>query len=540
MNCRWKIYFFLLVGICFLSSQAQSSAFLWEDLGLDLYKQIDEGFDELERKQYEYEMTGQWEASVAEVVGPILADRWINCEINTTAHIEELLWNEGENQVQAILNACGFEGGRAPTQLVEEVTAWLTYVKNTFSRRAQEKSDATYDIMRIWLYNDGNIENSPFDLITDLEEIDKIIFSEEFEYEWVESEKSWDESLDDFLEENKDYLYEDTPDEEETWDEEEDETDDTLWSEIDDIIDDESVYHSYVCLPGDTSWLDDDELEDIINDIENPGWYTPYVNVWEYPDDFWIDGSLWGWPIAAAPAAGTYDSVTDSWGCDPSSFFCIVIEMVSSDYGLAGWSTVTIETILAKAGENLEKPANASLTQHKMQTNNFEIWAIIKDLPGMLRGFWLEVQTKPVPILDLESSDEDSAPEGSLSEEKLLAYYKNLTLDYERRNDLQIFRKISRTGTFEEEQKVFQTSAGMPTQYPERRLNELSRFQAALSENNRILSIATDKSISYDDMKKFSDQFSELERFTAAIEDFAIGFTDHVQRLKQIPTRTNN
>ena len=158
----------------------------------------------------------------------------------------------------------------------------------------------------------------------------------------------------------------------------------------------------------------------------------------------------------------------------------------------------------------------------------------------MLRGFWLEVQTKPVPILDLESSDEDSAPEGSLSEEKLLAYYKNLTLDYERRNDLQIFRKISRTGTFEEEQKVFQTSAGMPTQYPERRLNELSRFQAALSENNRILSIATDKSISYDDMKKFSDQFSELERFTAAIEDFAIGFTDHVQRLKQIPTRTNN
>jgi hypothetical protein len=37
-------------------------------LGLDLYKQIDEGFYELEKKQYEYELTGQGETGVQEVV----------------------------------------------------------------------------------------------------------------------------------------------------------------------------------------------------------------------------------------------------------------------------------------------------------------------------------------------------------------------------------------------------------------------------------------------------------------------------------------
>jgi len=43
--------------------------------------------------------------------------------------------------------------------------------------------------------------------------------------------------------------------------------------------------------------------------------------------------------------------------------------------------------VLSKVAKHLEKPANASLTQRKMTTNNFELGSIIKDLPGMLRGF---------------------------------------------------------------------------------------------------------------------------------------------------------
>ena len=44
------ILFFALI-----LSPFSASAFLGEDLGLDLYKQIDENFDDLERQQYEYE-----------------------------------------------------------------------------------------------------------------------------------------------------------------------------------------------------------------------------------------------------------------------------------------------------------------------------------------------------------------------------------------------------------------------------------------------------------------------------------------------------
>lgn len=536
-----KILLILFIGIYFLSFSSVSHAFLWEDLGLNLYEKIDEWFYELKRKQYEYELTGQGEASIADVVRPILADRGINCDVISTQHIEELLWNQGDNQIQAILDACGFTDGKAPTQLIEEVNAGLTYVKNIFTRTAQQKAKATYDVMRIWIYNDGNIENSPFDLIIDLKEIDRVIFSEAFTYDGIESQKSGNDILNDFLEEDKDYLYTELDKEKIQEEEEEDTLKNNVTTDLEDSIEKKSVYHNYVCLPWDTSWLNDGEIENILENIENPGLYTPYVNVWKYPDQFWLDSSPWSGPFSAIPASGTYNSITDSWGCDPSSFFCIVIEMVNSTYGLEWWSSVTIETILAKAGKNLEKPANASLTQHKMQTNNFEIGAIIKDLPGMLRGFWLEVQTKPVPILNLKSEkDSNNNTKESLSEKRLQQYYKNLGLDYERKNNLQIFRKISRTGSFEEEQKVLQTAAGMSIQYLEGRLNELSTFQAALSENNRIISIANNKSISYDDMKKFANQFSELERFTSAMEDFSIGFTDHIKRLKKIPIKTNN
>ena len=127
-------------------------------------------------------------------------------------------------------------------------------------------------------------------------------------------------------------------------------------------------------------------MDDLVNDLEGTGSTVP-VNVWVYPeggdDDIydWEGPEDWGIPF------DTYDPVKDEWGCDPSSFFCIIITFESSNYGLAGGETRSIKKILEKSLKNLDKPANASLTQRKMTTNNFEIGAMIKNLPGMLRGF---------------------------------------------------------------------------------------------------------------------------------------------------------
>jgi hypothetical protein len=82
-------------------------------------------------------------------------------------------------------------------------------------------------------------------------------------------------------------------------------------------------------------------------------------------------------------------------------------------------------------------------------------------------------------------------------ENLLKKYYKNSGLDYERRNDLHNFTSQP------EEQQVIETAAGMAIPYSENRINELDRFQTALKENNRLVSLAVDKTILQDDMKQF-------------------------------------
>jgi len=75
----------------------------------------------------------------------------------------------------------------------------------------------------------------------------------------------------------------------------------------------------------------------------------------------------------------------------------------------------------------------------------------------------------------------------------------------------------------------------MSIRYPESRINELAKFQRALRRNNDILSLSVEKEIVQSEMKEFTDQFAELERFVESIEDFVKGVTGTIDVLKKIP-----
>lgn len=505
-----------------------------------MYREIDEGFDELERKQYEYELSGQWRWSVANTVSEMLSEQGIACDIFTVDDIEIMLGNTSEPPVSAIFEACSLNGEDIPNVLIERVSNELGYIRNTFRERARDKAQFGYELSRIWLYSDGSLENSPFDLMYDLEEIDRTIFSEDIEFEDIPTQQNSDDALDGFLRGDTNLALSIQQQEEELFSG----TDSSSEQPTPTISGGQNISipqiitwteeHQYVCAPEDTShgfgsWALSDVFSDLwrlqrysstsLSKNSNPsllGQINAQSNSWNSS------------PIA--PSTGTYSPVTDEFGCD--GFFCITVETLNSNYGTTGSNPISLQSIFSKAAEHLEKPANASLTQRKMTTNNFEISSIIKNLPEMLRGFWIQVHIIPVPVLELEwDQNKENSPYWVLS--MLEEYYKNNGLDYNRQNDLSLIENTAL------ETKVFQTSAWMPVGYPEIRMNELRAFQKSMAENNRVFSKNLDKKILTDDLNGFDTHFSELERFVSSIEDFAVSVWSLIDAMKKIPTRSS-
>jgi len=537
-----KILLFLICGGYFFVGTHITFWFLGEDLWLDIYKNIDEGIYDLELKQYEYELTWQWESDVSQVVWGILEREWLECDIDTIQDIESIV--SGPNPVWIVQLKCNEGGEKIWSQTVAKVQWALSDITTTFSDRAENKAQKIYEISKIGLYSDGNEENSPFDLIVDLQKIDRVIFSEEIEYNGEEFSVD-DEALYDFLNEDKWYLYEE--DEEELWEDEDIPEDEEIPTEevpeeeeTEEREDDDLPDHEYACFPPDLSGLDPDALDDL-GDVypldDRPRRGRPDIPVIEddytvYTDGEYSNGASWGWPFPGTGPYGWYSATNDAWNCD--SFFCIVIEFSIRDQKLLwGWQTTSIESILTKAAEHLEKFANTSLVQAKQTTNNFELGLRIPNLGDMLRGFWIQVQTKPAPILNIEQTeDKKNAVEWDTYTWKnlLTEYYKNIWLDYERRNDLDIFRnKVY-------ERKVLEESSGLPSNYPPAKLSELAKFQEALEKNSEIVSLSVDKKVLQDDLESFYNQFVELERFVWSIYDFSTSLSGIIQKMRKIPT----
>lgn len=540
----------LLLSSVLLLSPFTAFGFLGEDLGLDMYKQIDEGFYELERQQYEYELSWQGQWSIQETVTPFLNDIWVDCDISSPDDIEIMLWNTQFSAVEAIFNACSVDGQPVPNILIEAVRNELAYIKNIYRERAEQKALQGYKLARMWIYSDGSLDNSPFDLMYDLEEIDRIIFSEDIIFQDVPVSQNSDNALSDFLTENWDKkpsraienLVDDinqsinSSPESEDWESVPDASESVSPSEISTPLIVTPNEHNYVCLPEDANnGLGANSLNQILWNLGN---------LQRYRDtDFWLntgwEDTLWDWSNAADTPRNTlppvlsgtnYSPVTDEFGCD--WFFCITVETKTSNYGTVWANPISIQSIFSKVAEHLEKPANTSLTQRKMATNNFEISSIITNLSDMFRGFGIQVQTKPVPILELAwDTDDETGPYATIH--MLEEYYKNAGLDYHRQNDLDIFEGKAY------ETKIFQTSAWMSIVYPEVRNNELIAYQNALSENNRIFSQSLEKKILQDDTDGFIKQFSELEGFVASMEDFSISVWYLIDAMKKIPSRSS-
>ena len=417
-----------------------------------------------------------------------------------------------------------------------------------------QESKTISSISRIWLYSDWNMENSSFDLMYDLEQIDEIIFNKKGTYRW---EMIWDDNRDfeSLLRwEEIEVLQNEEEDEEEviqyfSLDDAEVVPEESFVSTEDINIDNSSPNISlpsissddasaYLCVDeNETSWFSQATLDALlvnINNNDSDDNSNDYINNWDWNNSSnqdnsneWTEDDIWETEMEITPW-DKYELANDNddWPCN--EFFCITIDFITSNQKLlAWWNSYSIESFINTSNGHLKKFSATSLVQSQMTTNNFELWLSNLNLADSFH-MWIVLVKKTPPLLKVEKEWVDA---GEKFKERLREYYKNNSLEYDKRNSLQVFKDT------QNEQKLLNMSWERPISTVPYNNNKLLNKQALDKDKNRLLSKEVDKKILHEDMDKFYQNFIGIESFTKNIFDYTKNVSAIIKWMKEIPSK---
>lgn len=538
-----KFIFLIISGILIFPSLWFS--FLDDDLWLNLYKNLDEWLEDLKIKQYEFEINWWEENNLAGNINKILDENlsiWECIKDNITTEAIEIIAYWDISKLSEYLNETCTKDDKLATEFLIDLLNEIKSIYNNSKQTADEKSKKIYEVSRIWLYSDWTTSNSPFDLIIDLQEIDKIIFTQDIEYEWEDMNFLSDFKNSPFIprlnpEEDGNYIpsYPITENEENNTNEIENEntwnipTNQNTWETTSIPQDPNSI----VCATSNSissSWLKPSEILNIQNNINQNNQTNNNTrkaeNTWYQSDYIWYT-AMQNPDFNSSSYAGVNDNT--QWPC--SDFFCINIDFSTYEQkALWYWQSISIENLLTRSNEHLKKAVNTSLQQWKMTTNNFEVWLRDIDLVGMFH-MWFVIQKKAPPILNLENivADKNAHPSSSKVKKMLEEYYKNMWFDYSRANDLSIF-------TWEdfEQKNVISWAELSPTTVSQRQ-KEIADIQNKLKEKNDYINNQTDKQINSVILDEFYQELIELDTFIAWIETYSFSLSWLIKKLREIP-----
>ena len=542
-----KIFAFIFI---IKASFLVSNAFVWDDMGLDLYKNIDSGLIKLNSQMYSYELKwAQANWKISENLNKYLVSQWIKwCSVKNISEndLEEITtWNI-PLLTQKLNKWCSKD-----IDLLNQISTIVSKYSNKSKNIAKQKAKDIYNISRVWLFSNGSIKDSPFDIVKDIKDIDSIIFTQDIPYKWVESTN--DKKLWDYLQ----WKLDDLENKLNWWD------NDNWW-----IIDDEEIKNNledknsnwqkntnswnndwednnkdktkYVC-PTDESWLFDWDLNKIKNWTKNNNWpinqnYNPGVTwLWNpFSYSIWNNTWLWFGEANSNIWKKSYKPVNDNnffgW-C--KKFFCIKVEFITHKANLLmWWKTMSIEALMERSNKHLKKFVNSSLAQAKMTTNNFELGTIIKSLPDMF-SMNIIITKRPVPMLKLDfskKSEKEKHKDDPFSMSNLLMQrFKSVGLDYKRENDLSILE--DNDYDFKNVSNNAELSIDELTLKNKKRQEELQK-QELLDDHITKVILETPKE---DNTEWLYKEFIELERFSHQIQNYTNELYKASNKMLDIP-----
>ena len=550
------LYFFILISIFCLPFSFTKAGFLDWDLWLNLYQDIEKWMKDFEEKQYIYEIKWQkwWELS--ENLNKILKNKKIWDCLNkdlTQTDVEKIASWDYSSLKNKLKEECYDQEKQEFSQdLIVWITNEINKLKQHYKLIAEEKAKNIEKISRLWMYADWNKDNSPFDLIVDIQEIDKIIFKQETEY----NSDEWNEYSESEYEDTTKYI--DEPDPGAWW---------WWWNnwnsgswanswswtntnsgginpwEIPSWWNNNS--NNYLCVNNQkNSWLDKDSLNKLLGEKtsnnKNNKWKTGHKKTNKTNK---IDKSKvpkLSDPNFSSKCAAIWwkdyieENDNDSWECN--DFFCITVDFITTnfnplsyDYSIASRS---IENILETAAKHLKKASWTSLAQHKMTTNNFEMSLRFPYLPDLFHFstmlFW-----NSTPILDLEkekTKDELKKEDRQFVEHLLEKKYAELWLDYDKQNSLKLFTYT------EDKLKTMSKSAWNAITRPWELEKEYNSIRKIKTKVNDYSSELMSKKLNNKILSDFEKQFTELEQFTNELLELVTNSRILIKKMDKIPT----
>lgn len=512
---------------------------------IDLYNTLADWYEENAEKNYEFELTKQGTQTVSANVNKIIKEKWFwNClkEGVDSTLLNKITMGNIDTLFDMTKEECQSWKDTLSNDFIATYIAVLTQIEEITKRKARLKTQKTYDISRIWLYSDGNTKNSPFDLVDDLKQIEKIIFSEEIVYKW--------EVQNDFLQDfNNNMLWiplsvnaRNTPL--------------IPWKNGNVVIDtwsgSETIpeiplyiapgwYHSnYVCSEDTSvqlaqSGFTQESIDAILASINT--FWTENTLSWATS---WNINSSWNtWTLALIPT--WYAPVNDNVVFPCTTFFCINIEMVIHNQNLLwGWNSWSIESVLKYSNETLKKFANSFLGSSKMTTNNFEIWLLdLKDLAWMFH-MGVQIQKRSPPILNIENPDGNDTSSTKNTKRSEYAWenlledaYRNFWLEYKRANSLDNFKQS------EPELKSVIDSAELPYTAVNQKIfdfnNNIKNYWKGV-EKNKYMEKDIQSETERSSMDTLKNEFIEIEKFWEWLKDYSETFVTIIKGMNKIPT----
>jgi len=551
-----KFIIFLFLFISFFSV-LKTEAFLGESPDLNLYKEIDNWYSKLQLKQLEYELKWWDNWNFTDYINKQLKDNGYKlCLKNLSIEdLNQIITNEDIGLLnKKIDKECSWIKWWIPINYISKYIIFFKKIYNDAKKRAEEKSKHIYELAQLWLYVDWNTENSPFDLINDLREIDKIIFWEEIEYNWEENSTFLDKYFENpFLDINQDNNQNEnnnTGSINNNWNNDSnnnssDDNNTIINDENNNNIENIPDWNNYVCpQSNDQSWLDENELTKLKEDFNKNIWTNKYKynfntsKSWhlKLPDTNKIDTKdalKWDKNFYLKLNKWWYNSVNDnsSWWCPPDQYYCITIEFITHNQKLLWyWKTKSILNLLEVSNWHLKKAVNTSLLQAKMWTNNFE--NILRDLDfSEMFHMGIIISKKSPPILNLETKKEEILYKTNPRYKKILAsLYRSQWLDYKRKNDITILQKKEYN-----EKSIYNLEWVALTKINEQKKDQDKFFKNLEKENNYFINHKTDL-INQWLLNDFYQELLEYEKFVLWLKKYTDLMFWDIKKLYLKPT----